>query len=239
MSRISLQNLIGRKKDASSAIANLLDAIGAPASIEDAEGRLLLGDLIENPEAKYPIKLEGKTLGWVSGSQQVEAVAELLTLLAGKEAEKKTMGNEVLHLYREVNLIYNFSEKLAALLELETVASMALDQARQLITATGGAVMLLDEATQSLESVADFGEAWQAPSGFKLGEGILGAVTLRGNAEIINAVRLDPRYVEDGNAINCWPCTKSWRWRATSKNPSCRASFRLFPSAKIWSSRRP
>ena len=206
MARFSLQNLIGRKKEASSAIASLLKAIGAPVSIKDAEGRLLLGDLIENPEAKYPIKLEGETLGWVSGSQQVEAVAELLTLLAGKEAEKKTLGNEVLHLYREVNLIYNFSEKLAALLELETVASMALDQARQLITATGGAVMLLDEATQALESVADFGEAWQAPSGFKLGEGIIGAVALRGNAEIINDVRLDSRYIEDGNAISSLIC---------------------------------
>ncbi len=206
MARFSLQNLIGRKKEASSAIASLLKAIGAPVSIKDAEGRLLLGDLIENPEAKYPIKLEGETLGWISGSQQVEAVAELLTLLAGKEAEKKTLGNEVLHLYREVNLIYNFSEKLAALLELETVASMALDQARQLITATGGAVMLLDEATQSLKSVADFGEAWQAPNGFKLGEAIVGDIALRGNAEIINDVRLDPRYVEDGNAISSLIC---------------------------------
>jgi serine phosphatase RsbU (regulator of sigma subunit) len=206
MSRISLQSFLGRKKEASAAIASLLKAIGAPASIENAEGRLLLGDLIENPEAKYPIELEGETLGWVSGSQQVEAVAALLTHLAGAEVEKKTLGNEVLHLYREVNLIYNFSEELAALLDLDAVAAIALEQARQLIAATDGTIMRLDETTQTLDALASFGQPLRSPDKIKLGEGLVGGIASRGNAEIINDVRSDPRYAEDGNAISSLIC---------------------------------
>ena len=61
--------------------------------------------------------------------------------------ERKALGAEVLHLYREINLIYSFSEKLAALLDLERVAQLTLQQARQLIVATDGVIMLLDEDT--------------------------------------------------------------------------------------------
>ena len=64
-----------------------------------------------------------------------------------REAERKALGAEVLHLYREINLIYSFSEKLAALLDVERVAQLTLQEARHLIVATDGVVMLLDEAT--------------------------------------------------------------------------------------------
>ena len=67
-----------------------------------------------------------------------------------REVERKALGAEVLHLYREVNLIYGFSEKLAALLDLERVARLTLQQARHLIAATDGAIMLLDDETGAL-----------------------------------------------------------------------------------------
>jgi hypothetical protein len=70
-------------------------------------------------------------------------VAAVLSHLVASEAERKTLGTEVLHLYREVNLIYNFSEQLAARLELQGVAELTLAQARQLLAATDGAVLVL------------------------------------------------------------------------------------------------
>ena len=63
-------------------------------------------------------------------------------------ARIQALGAEVLHLYREINLIYSFSEKLAAELDLERVARLTLQQARQMIVATDGVVMLLDGAAQ-------------------------------------------------------------------------------------------
>jgi serine phosphatase RsbU (regulator of sigma subunit) len=205
MARMSLQSLIGRKKDAASVIANLLTALDAQIGIEDSEGQLLLGNLSENPAAKYPVSVNRETLGWVSGSPKAEAVAALLSHLASKEIEKKTLGNEVLNLYREVNLIYNFSEKLAALLDLDSVAKTALEQARQLITATDGSVMLLNETKQTLESIASFGQTLQGDD-IKLGESIIGGIAASGNAEIVNDVQSHPWYTTDGPLFRSLAC---------------------------------
>ncbi|MCI0693868.1 GAF domain-containing protein [candidate division KSB1 bacterium] len=206
MAQINLKSLLGKNKEATIVITNLVEAIGTPIGIEDTEGRLLLGEAGTNSKTKYPVRLEGEILGWVSGGEQAESIACLLTHLAGKEAEKKTLGNEVLGLYRETNLIYNFSEKLVASLEVSAIAGAALEQARQLIKASGGTVMLLNEETQVLETAATFGYGIHAPNGRKLGEGIVGAIAATGNAEIVNEVQSDSRHSKDGNAISSLLC---------------------------------
>ena len=106
----------------------------------------------------------------------------------------------MLHLYREINLIYSFSEKLAALLDLERVAALTLQEARHLIVATDGVVMLLDEATGALTSVAGFGDELTALDGFRRGDGIIGGVAASGIGEIVNDVDSDPRRVTSQTA---------------------------------------
>jgi len=206
MAQINLKSLLGKNKEATVVITNLVEAIGTAVSIEDTEGRLLLGEANANSKAKYPVRLEGEILGWVIGDEKAETIASLLTHLAGKEAEKKTLGNEVLGLYRETNLIYNFSEKLVASLEVSAIAGAALEQARQLIKASGGTVMLLNEETQVLETAATFGQGIDAPNGRKLGEGIIGAIAVTGNAEIVNEIQSDSRHSKEGNAISSLLC---------------------------------
>ncbi len=206
MAHINLKTLLGKNKEATAVIADLTAALGTPIGIEDTAGRLLLGEATANNKIKYPVRLEGEILGWVSGGEKAEAIASLLTHLAGKEAEKKTLGNEVLGLYRETNLIYNFSEKLVASLEVPAIAGAALEQARQLIKASGGAVMLLNEETQRLETAATFGHGIEAPNGRKPGEGIIGSIAASGNAEIVNDVQSDARHSKDGNAISSLLC---------------------------------
>ena len=107
-------------------------------------------------------------------------MATLLDHLVTKEIERKALGAEVLHLYREINLIYNFSEKLAALLEVERVASLTLQQARQLIVATDGVIMLLDEDSGVLTAVAGFGDEMPVLQGFRRGHGIIGTIAADG-----------------------------------------------------------
>ncbi len=215
MSRITLRGLIGPKKDAAPVVAALVSALGAPIAIEDAEGLLLAGAAlpsVTDPKERHPVALDGQTLGWVSGGPKAEAVAALLAHLASKESEKKTLGSEVLHLYREVNLIYNFSEKLAALLEVKAVARLTLEQARQLIAATDGAVMLLDEETRAFEPVADFGVGLPCSEPYRWGEGLIGSIAASGNAEIVNDVRADPRFRNERvGSLLCAPLKVSER----------------------------
>ena len=49
-------------------------------------------------------------------------IASLINGWIQKEPEKKKLGNEVLLLYQEVNLIFNFSEKLAQTIGQSNIA---------------------------------------------------------------------------------------------------------------------
>ena len=49
--------------------------------------------------------------------RKLSSLPSFLTHLLQKEAERKNLGNEVLNLYQEINLIFNFSEKLAQTIE--------------------------------------------------------------------------------------------------------------------------
>src|SRR5215204_5809483 len=156
MARISLKQILGVQNGFRPVMASLALAMGQPVTVEDAAGGTVFG--LPGVGERFSVSHDGKELGTVTGANGAEAVATLLGFLAGKESERKALGSEVLHLYREVNLIYSFSEKLAALLDLEKVAALTLQEARHLIVATDGAILLLDEGSDALNSIAAFGD---------------------------------------------------------------------------------
>ena len=197
-----LRQIIGRQKDARQLLAVVSEALGVPVSVEDAEGALLHGAaLTGDGVGRFPVTLDGTHLGWVCGPAPAQAVAALLDHLVARESEKKALGAEVLHLYREINLIYSFSEKLAALLDLDRVAQLTLEQARQLIAGTDGAIALLDEDTGLLAPIAGFGEVWSRVGRFVRGQGIIGAIAATGIGEIVNDIDADPRTVLPHGAV--------------------------------------
>jgi putative methionine-R-sulfoxide reductase with GAF domain len=195
MTHISLKRLLARQKEAAAVVHAVIAVIGAPVCIQDGEGNVLAGFATDGCE-RHPVTCEGGVIGWTSGQQQAELVATLLTYLANKEAEKATLADETLERYRELNLLYHLSEKLAASLELAAVAQTAMDEASRLIKATGGCVMLLDEAQAKLEPIAAFGRGVGPQQTIKVGEGVIGMVALSGKAELVNDIRADARYVE-------------------------------------------
>ncbi len=192
MSRVALKHVIGRQQDARALVDTVARALGVPLSIEDADGRILQGEAVDGAP-RFPVRHEEQPLGWVSGPEPARAVAALLDHLVAREVERKALGAEVLHLYREINLIYSFSEKLAALLDVERVAELTLQEARHLIAGTDGTILLLDEETGALASVASFGEEMARLSQFHRGDGIVGAVAETGVAEVVNDLDADAR----------------------------------------------
>ena len=206
MSRVGLKQVIGRSAEARALVDALSAALGSGMAIEDAEGRLLHGERSESHNQRHAVSHGEAALGWVSGTEGARAVATLLDHLVTKEIERKALGAEVLHLYREINLIYSFSEKLAALLEVERVASLTLQQARQMIVATDGVIMLLDEDSGVLTSVAAFGDEMPVLQGFRRGHGIIGTIAQTGVGEIVNDVDLDPRRVTEHTTVKALIC---------------------------------
>lgn len=201
MSRFGLKQVIGRSAEIRDLVDALATAFGAAVGIEDMEGRLLHGERSDNGADRFAVRHGDSSLGWVTGPSHAKAVARVLDHLVAREAEKKALGAEVLHLYRELNLIYSFSEKLAALLEVDRVARLTLQQARHLIVATDGVIMLLDEETGLLTTVAGFGDELPTLGGFQRGRGIVGAIAASGNSEIINDVDADPRRITEHNTV--------------------------------------
>jgi putative methionine-R-sulfoxide reductase with GAF domain len=196
MAPVNLKRLIHKKGDTASAVVALAQIVDPSISIQDPDGRVLFGAPAAGDGEKHPVEFDGETLGWVAGGEDAGRVAALLAQLAAKESEKKSLANEVLGLYREVNLLYNLSEKLAASLELSTVALLALTEASSLIAATDGSVMLFNEESGKLESVATFGGASELQNRLVGVRGIIAAVVQGGKAEIVNEVASDARYVQ-------------------------------------------
>ncbi len=204
MPAISLEKFI--KKGASPVLIEIINAMDTSITIQDADYRILLGDDDQRLLGGYPVELSGQVIGWVSGGDKAPSVASLLTYLAGKELEKKTLGRETLDKYKEINLLYNISERIAASLELKEVARLIIEVARRSIKASNASVMLINEETERLEIIAAFGKENDEKTILMTGDGIAGTILLSGNAEIINDVLSDPRYIEGANNVKSMIC---------------------------------
>ena len=195
MAALNLRQIIGKQPEAQALVAALAVLTGAPVTIEDAHGIVLHGDAAEPGAVRFPVTAGGASLGWVTGHAQAAVVARLLEHLLAREVERRALATEVLNLYREVNLIYSFSEKLAALLDVERVARLTLEEARHLITATDGAIVLIDESGETLGTIAAFGGEMSALPSVEKARGILGFIASSGVAEIVNDVPVDARRI--------------------------------------------
>ena len=88
------------------------------------------------------------------------------------------------------------------------MAQLTLQEARHLIVATDGAILLIDEPSDALTAAAAFGDELPGLSGFTRGKGIAGTVAATGVGEIVNDVMSDPRRINaviDVRSLVCAP----------------------------------
>lgn len=148
MANIQLRQILNKRKQTARQVEQLTRELDIEVHIQDVRGEWIWGNPQPEDAIRQSIEAAGETLGWIYGNGHTELISSLIAHLAEKESEKKQIGSEVLDLYREINLIYNFSEKLASALDARTIASTALDEVIQLIDADHGLVIFLPEATQ-------------------------------------------------------------------------------------------
>lgn len=190
MQRISLKNIVGKKNDINADIVALIRELNSRAWIEDANGTVLVGDPAEGDSSSFPVMLNGETLGWVKGDDKAMLIANLLSHIASKDAEKKNLGAEVLSLYQEINVIFNFSEKLSQTIEPESIANIALDQAMHSIPCDSAVLILWNDDTGQLEIPALSGEALFNREKIKRNTSLLFKIGFSGQSEIINDISI-------------------------------------------------
>ncbi|HET9496093.1 MAG TPA: GAF domain-containing protein [Chloroflexia bacterium] len=201
MTEVKLKRLLSKRNEAAALVSALIEATDANISVQGPDGNILMtlsqvGQVGEGnpPQGRYPVKCGDNIIGWAVGQGRAELAAALLTHLANREAEKDTLADEILERYRELNLLYNLSERLAASLEVAVVAQTALDEARRLIRATVGCVMLLDEGQGTLDTVAAFGLDFQSKPRTEPARDIIQRAIAGAKGELVNEIQGGVQY---------------------------------------------
>ena len=89
---------------------------------------------------------------------------------------------------------------------VEQTCSTILAEARNIIVADSGSVMLLDDKQQYLSVKAAFGQEADVKVRLKVGEGIAGDVLRTGRAEMLNNVSMDSRFLPGKTKITSMLC---------------------------------
>ena len=192
--------------------------LGTAFCLLDPSGKPLPGEALaeDASSVRVAIKSEDATLGYVAGAPAgATALAAWFTHLAARENEGRALASEVLHLYREINLIEQLSEQLAPLLDLPAIGDAALAQAKRLIPCTHGSILVMEAAQAPLQITAAFGDEEAVEQILPATKGALSpesrfasSVLERGIAEIVNDCASDPRALEvewDLQALLCAP----------------------------------
>lgn len=185
MPRITIKNILSKKNNTETLALSLIGEMKAHITITDEKHIYLCGSTQVLTQFEHPVKLQEEILGWVKGDEKSIHIASLLTLLAQKEFERKNLGNEVLTLYQEVNMVFNFSDKLAQAIDPVAIAQIAVDEAMHLIHAVSGVAVLWDENTRQLQIPAIAGEELFNKENLARHTDVLLKIGLSGQSEIM------------------------------------------------------
>jgi CRP-like cAMP-binding protein len=90
--------------------------------------------------------------------------------------------------------------------DVDETSTLILKEAKHVIPADNGSLMLLDNEGKSLVIAAAFGEEADPKVILSVGEGIAGDVLRTGKAELVNNVSLDSRFIPGGSRITSMLC---------------------------------
>src|SRR5688500_4853135 len=126
---MSLKSLLGKRSEASAWLELWKKEQQSSFCIEDDKQQIIFGELPQHFHETFPLEVNDEIIGCIKGEAKISLLVPALVLLLKKEAERKKLGTEVLHLYQELNVIYNFSEKLTETIDPDTIANLTLEQA--------------------------------------------------------------------------------------------------------------
>jgi putative methionine-R-sulfoxide reductase with GAF domain len=105
-------------------------------------------------------------------------------------------------------------KRLGLCIDVDETCNFVIEEARHIINAENGSVMLLDQDKKSLSIRAAFGTSWDPKEGLVIGEGIAGDVIRTGKAELLNNVISDPRFKKGNAGIASLLCVPL-KWRSS------------------------
>ena len=169
----TLKSILGKRSETTAWLQHWASTTKSDIVVEDSQHTVLFGNQSAGEQSSYPVILDGEIAGYVKGTETAAIIAPLLSLMLQKETEKKKLGTEVLNLYQELNVIYNFSEKLTETIDPDVIAQLTLEQALHSIPSHSGVIVLWDEEQRQLTIPAISGESLFNKEKLQINSGIL------------------------------------------------------------------
>lgn len=188
MAKLNLKNILSKDNDNRNIVNSFAQQLNTDFSIEDANGKILFSNTENISQFQFPVIYDNENMGFVKGNEGSAFIAELLTHLLNKESERKKLGSEVLNLYQEINLIFNFSEKLAQTIGAKAISKITLEEASHVIQSESGVVVLWDEEKKRLEVVASSDHLFFVEEKINSELPVLLDIILSGQSEIISDI---------------------------------------------------
>ena len=165
---------------------------------------------VDNQCRALPILVEEQLLGALSSAppsvpgldKLLESLSLVVSMLVAQAIERKSLAQELLDRYREINLLYRLHETIGAHIDLNEVAEHALAESVRIVRAGSGTLFLSDEITGELQFLtAEGGEPKLFDS-----QGIPHWVAQEGRPAIVNDVSGDPRHKADDPNLRSLLC---------------------------------
>jgi hypothetical protein len=184
---LDLRRLIVRHRHVAPMVSALLAGTDARVRIVDADNQVILARQLDQGDAveqRSPITATGRIVGWVEGGRVAASIAVVLSYAYARELDKRTLAQEALDRYRELNLIYGLASALGGTTDLGAVAETILAEVDRL---PGEESFLLTTGDDEAFAPLARDSSIQAEAG-----GVIDSA-LDGEAEIVNDLSGDPR----------------------------------------------
>ncbi len=191
MAKATLKNIFSKKNNTADLLAEMISRIDLNVCVQDPGGKELF--VYGQPLYGYevPVVFEDEVIGIVKDNKnQGEFIAKFLLVLLQKDQERKKLGSEVLNLYQEINLIFNFSDKLAQTIGANAIAQIALEEAIHVIKSDFGVVALWDEESKVMKVEASVGTLFFDQGKINKELPLLRKIVLGGQSEIIGDISI-------------------------------------------------
>lgn len=188
MGKIGFKNILGKNNSTLGLIQSLIGDSQSGICIEDTSGKIWLDFGQPDPNFIFEVLCDNESVGWVKGDEKGNIIAGLLEQMLRSESEKKKLGSEVLHLYQEINLIFNFSEKLAKTIGAKAISEITLNEACHVIDSQYGVVILWDEEKKALVVEASEGNNFFDQEKINNHLSLLLKIILTGQSEIVSDI---------------------------------------------------
>jgi hypothetical protein len=127
----------------------------------------------------------------------LDSLHSVISMLIVGAIERKSLAQELLDRYREINLLYRLHETIGTYIDLNEVAAHALTESVRIVKANSGTLFLCDETTNELYLLTAEGSEPK----LRDAQGIPQWVVQKGRSAIVNDVSSDPRHTAGDPAL--------------------------------------